>query len=141
MSSSQLAASSSTYASSNAPEHQIPSERFYCVDFPGYVKESSVSRAVEHLGGQDRLNNAFKKNASKVDSLMELSWRPEDPFAHPIQGSTLYANNLLLKIKKRKRRKVDGAEVSGYKGDFTAEVIGVVPKTVRFRRTLSLLAL
>lgn len=126
--------SSSTDASAGAPEHPLPPNRFYSVEFPGYVKEDSVPRVIQHLGGKARVDGAFRKNTSEDESLLELNWRPENPFAHPVKGSALYANNLLLKVRKRMKRKADGAEDPGYKGDFTAEVVGFIPKTIRFRR-------
>jgi general transcription factor 3C polypeptide 5 (transcription factor C subunit 1) len=122
--------SGASHGLSEAPEHKLPSTAFYSVEYPGYVKSASVPLAVRNLGGQDSLDNAFKRTASKTEALVELHLRPGNPFAHPIPGDVVATNNILLKVVKRKRRKlVDGEHV----GEYTAEVVGVIPKTVRFR--------
>ncbi|EJD01218.1 uncharacterized protein FOMMEDRAFT_158350 [Fomitiporia mediterranea MF3/22] len=116
-----------------APEHPLPSNHYYAVEFPGNVQQASAGRAIEHLGGQSAINRAFKRNAPKTDSLLELNWRPEDPFSHPIPGDVVHANNILLKVTKRKRKRRDGVDLPEPEGEFVAEAVGIVPKTVRFR--------
>ena len=106
---------------------------FYSVEYPGYVQLSSVPLAISNLGGQSKVDNAFKRSAPKSQhTLLELSLRPGNPFAHPIPGDVAGTNNLLLKVTKRKRKQVDGGP-STSTGEYTAEVVGVVSKTVRFR--------
>jgi general transcription factor 3C polypeptide 5 (transcription factor C subunit 1) len=90
-----------------------------------------VPLAVRNLGGQDSLDNAFKRTALRSETLVELNLRPGNPFAHPIPGDVVSTNNIVLKVVKRRRRKLnDGDELIG---EYTAEAVGVVPKTVRFR--------
>lgn len=75
-----------------------------------------------------------------ADGLLELALRPGNPFAHPIPGDVVPANNLLLKVTRR-RRKRRGAQGEGEQegegqevlGHYTAEVVGVLAKTARFR--------
>lgn len=133
MNDNEFPASNLEDTSPDAPEHPLSTEKFYVIEFPGYVKESSISRATEHLGGHARICNAFRKNMNKSDSLLELSWRPGNPFAHPIQGGVLTSNNLLLKVRKRKYKQRGDPNAAGREGDFTAEVVGVIPRTIRFR--------
>ena len=116
-----------------APEHSLPSDHYYAIEFPGIVKDGSVDRAIEHLGGRSAIERAFKRNASKIDSLIELNWRPGDPFAHPVPGGMVHANNLLLKVTKRKRKRRNGEVLPVPEGEFVAETVGIVSKTVRFR--------
>jgi general transcription factor 3C polypeptide 5 (transcription factor C subunit 1) len=86
---------------------------------------------VRNLGGQDSLDNAFKRTALRSETLVELNLRSGNPFAHPIPGDVVATNNIVLKVVKRRRRKLnDGDELIG---EYTAEAVGVVPKTVRFR--------
>lgn len=118
-----------------APEHPVPSQHFYAVEFPGVVQDESVDRAIEHLGGQRAIDRAFKRNASKADSMLELNWRPGDPFSHPVPGGVDHANNILLKVTKRKRKRKNGEELAVPEGEFVAEAVGVIPKTIRFRST------
>lgn len=118
-----------------APGRPLPSAHFYSVEYPGHVRLISVSSAVERLGGQQRVENAFKRVSSKTDSLLELSLRPGNPFAHPITGDVVPTNNILLKVvkRKRKRREGQGQAGDGAIGDYTVEALGMIPKTARFR--------
>ncbi|KNZ74435.1 Transcription factor tau subunit sfc1 [Termitomyces sp. J132] len=117
-------------SSLQAPAYPLPQTPFYSIEYPGYVRPTSVSLAVSNLGGQSVLDSAFKRAASKTETLIELKLRPEQPFAHPVPGDVVPTNNILLKIvkKRRKNRLEDGAI-----GEYTAEAIGVIPKTARFR--------
>lgn len=119
--------------SHTAPERTLPSTPFYSVEYPGYVLPTSVPQAVRNLGGQSSLDTAFKRAASKTDALVELTLRPGNPFAHPIPGDVVPTSNILLKVVKRKRRKIDGQTDDGSIGEYTTEAIGVIPKTLRFR--------
>jgi general transcription factor 3C polypeptide 5 (transcription factor C subunit 1) len=75
-----------------------------------------------------------KPAASKPETLVELRLRPDNPFAHPIPGDVVATNNILLKVVKRKRRRQDGdSGPSEDLGEYTAEAVGVIPKTIRFR--------
>jgi general transcription factor 3C polypeptide 5 (transcription factor C subunit 1) len=116
-----------------ALEHPLPKDPFYSVEYPGYVLPTSVPLAVRNLGGQASLDNAFKRATSKTESLLELTLTPGQPFAHAIPGDVVGTNNILLKIVKRKRKRVDRDHDDGAIGEYTAEAIGIIPKTVRFR--------
>jgi hypothetical protein len=127
--------------SSHAPELPLPATSFYSVEYPGYVRAESAPRAVAQLGGSQALDFAFRRAETKQERIVELRLRPENPFAHPIAGEIVPTNNLLLKVikRRRKRRPVEGAaeetttDVEGAVGEYTAEVVGSIPKTVRFR--------
>lgn len=125
------ASSSSSSPPSEAPEHSLPSTPFFSIEYPGYVRPTSVPIAINHLGGQSSLDTAFKRTASKTDALLELSLRPDNPFAHPVPGDVVGTSNMLLKVVRRKRRKMDGS--GGFIGEYKAEVVGTIVKTVRFR--------
>ncbi|KAF8845693.1 hypothetical protein BDN67DRAFT_1006961 [Paxillus ammoniavirescens] len=121
-------------SSSEAPERPLPATHFYSVEYPGYVRPSSVALAVRNLGGPSRLENAFKRTAAKSEALLELNLQPGNPYAHPIPGDVVGTSNILIKVTKRKRRRVDG---DGYPeeiiGEYTAEAVGITLKTARFR--------
>ncbi|KNA09114.1 hypothetical protein SOVF_156450 isoform A [Spinacia oleracea] len=72
----------------------LPSEELFAVHYPAYP--SSMSRAVETLGGIDAI---AKARSSKLNKL-ELRFRPEDPCSHPAFGQIHSCNNFLLKISK-----------------------------------------
>ena len=118
-----------------APERLLPSAHFYSIEYPGYVKPTSVPLVVERLGGQQRVENAFKRASSKTESLLELSLRPGNPFAHPVTGDVVSTSNILLKVVKRKRKRRDGQAQAEDEivGDYTVEALGMISKTARFR--------
>jgi general transcription factor 3C polypeptide 5 (transcription factor C subunit 1) len=121
--------------SSPAPERVLPQLSFYSVEYPGYVEPASVPAAIHNLGGQSSVDRAFRRTGLKSDALLELSLRPGNPFSHPLPGDVIGANNLLLKVVKRKRKRGDDSSnpVDGALGEYTAEVVGIMAKTVRFR--------
>lgn len=113
---------------SEARQHPLPQVPFYSVEYPGYVRPSSTHIAISNLGGQSKLDNVFRHATSKPESLLELSLRPNNPFAHHISGEAVATNNIVFKIVKRRRKNRD-------EGEYTAEAVGVAHKTVRFRCT------
>lgn len=120
-----------------APSHTLPNKHFFSIEYPGYVQPTSVPKAVQYLGGPGCLENAFRRGGQQARSepLMELRLRPEDPFAHPIPGDVVPTNNILLRVRKRRRKHNEGEAVK--EGDYIAEAVGVLPKTVRFRSKYS----
>lgn len=123
-------ASSSGSGSGSAPARPLPSTVFYSIEYPGYVLSTSVPTAIQNLGGQSAIDTAFKRSATKADALVELSLRPGNPFAHPVPGDVVASNHILLKVVKRRRKNPTADDLVG---EYTAEAVGVVPKTVRFR--------
>ncbi|KAG5654500.1 hypothetical protein H0H81_001141 [Sphagnurus paluster] len=121
------------YSVPEAQEQPLPQIPFYSVEYPGYVRSTSVPLAISNLGGQNALDNAFKRAASKTETLIELKLRPGQPFAHPVPGDVVATNNILLKVVKRRRKRLESEVDDGTMGDYTAEVVGVIPKTARFR--------
>ena len=119
--------------SNEAPERPLPQTQFYSVEYPGYVQDASVPKAVQNLGGKARLDQAFKRMAHKTESLIELALHPENPFAHPIPGDVVNTNNLVLKVTKRRRKRREGEPEDAGLGEYKAEIVGVTAKTVRFR--------
>ncbi|KAG9317214.1 RNA polymerase III transcription factor IIIC subunit-domain-containing protein [Chiua virens] len=120
----------SSSAPTEAPEHPLPATHIYSIEYPGYVQQSSVPLAVRNLGGTSKLDSAFKRTAARNEALLELNLRYGNPYAHPIPGDIVGTNNILLKVTKRKRRRVDD---DGIIGEYTAEPLGVILKTARFR--------
>jgi general transcription factor 3C polypeptide 5 (transcription factor C subunit 1) len=72
----------------------------------------------------------IQKAFSRELGALELKFRPNDPLSHCITGEIVESSNLLLKVT-RKRRKIPKGDGNDEKS--TAEVIGVVSKTARFR--------
>ena len=118
-----------------ASQSALPSHAFHSVEYPGYVQTLSVPRAVINLGGQERLETAFKRSAKKEDMLLELHLRPDDPFAHPIAGEIVSTSGVIVKVVKKKRKRPMGEDTTPdtIAGHFTVTPVGIVAKTARFR--------
>ncbi|KAF5369933.1 hypothetical protein D9758_001240 [Tetrapyrgos nigripes] len=122
---------------SGAQPHSLPSVPFYSVEYPGYVRPESATKAIQSLGGPSSLEAAFRRGASKAETLVELRLRPDNAFAHPIPGEVVASNSILFKVtkKKRKIRHPNAQDNAGNPivGEYKAEAVGVLPKVVRFR--------
>ena len=118
-----------------AQAHELPTSHFFSIEYPGYVRPESVSTAVHSLGGQSSIDRAFRRSAPKEDALLELNFRPDNPFSHPLPGDLVPTNNILLKVVKRrlKRPPDDDGSQKDITGEYTATAVGVIPKTARFR--------
>lgn len=117
-----------------APERPLSSTPYYSIEYPGYVRLPSVPQAIRTLGGQPSVDNAFKRSAAKLDRCLELNFRPENPFSHPVPGEIVPTSKIVLKVVQR-RRKIPNStgNDSGPIGEYTMEAVGVIPKTARFR--------
>jgi len=104
-----------------APLLPLAQAHLYSVEYPGYVSQASLPRAVQTLD-QRALDAAFRRNADTL----ELRLRPEDPFAHPLRGELCKTSTLLMRVVKRKRK-------DGRGGEYTTEVVGSIARTARFR--------
>lgn len=111
----------------------IPLEHkyFYSIEYPGFVAPQSVTKAVERLGGPQILADTFRRGL-KVD----LKLKDSDPYAHPPNGQVVTTHNLLLRVVRRKRKRQ--AQEGEPQGHFTAQVIGISQKSLRFRSEYSL---
>ncbi|KAL7134463.1 hypothetical protein ABFS83_11G028700 [Erythranthe nasuta] len=72
------------------------SSEAFAVLYPGYP--TSIGRAIETLGG----DQGIAKVRTDKSNRLELHFRPEDPYSHPLFGKLKSCNNFLLKISKTK---------------------------------------
>ncbi|KAF0391087.1 hypothetical protein F8M41_010778 [Gigaspora margarita] len=113
-----------------APEKVLPTQQFFAVEYPGNV--INTEKALQTLGGQRGLKKAVNED------LLELRFRPNNPFCHPINGDIIPTANLLLKVTRR-RKKVKGHHTRRDSDDeesingFNFEIMGIISKTCRFR--------
>ncbi|KIY72961.1 hypothetical protein CYLTODRAFT_366742 [Cylindrobasidium torrendii FP15055 ss-10] len=114
-----------------APKHHLPTTTYYVVEYPGRVKPTSVPDVVKNLGGMAVLESAFRRGASKQETLVELHLRPDNPFSHPVPANIVNSTTMMMKVVKRKRKNANPEDP--VQGEYTAQMVGVVPKTVRFR--------
>ena len=130
----------STESHKYASAHELPTTHFYSIEYPGYVRPESVGKAIHTLGGQSSIDRAFRRSASREDSLLELNLRPDNPFSHPLLGDLVPTNNILLRVVKRKlKHPRPDDDVAQTVGEYTAVAVGVIPKTARFRSEQPLL--
>lgn len=86
-----------------ATSYEIPQKPFCSIEYPGYVRPTSVPRAIARLGGEKIVSEAFRKNLN-ID--LKLHDPGERPFTHPPSGKTVEVQNLVLKVTRRKRKVV-----------------------------------
>ncbi|KAI9093011.1 RNA polymerase III transcription factor IIIC subunit-domain-containing protein [Phlyctochytrium arcticum] len=120
MSSSSQRRSVSLPPDEAAPSEPLPEDSFHVVEYPGYIK--NVDKAMKNLGGMGGVEKAFAGELS----VLELRYRPDDPFSHPISGEIINTANVLLKVTRKKDRKITQRSTK-------TEVMGLVTKTGRFR--------
>ncbi|KND00444.1 transcription factor TFIIIC subunit TFC1 [Spizellomyces punctatus DAOM BR117] len=114
-----------------APSQPLPGWTFHVVEYPGYIK--NTENALRTLGGIEAIEKAFTDGLN----VLELRYRPTDPFSHPINGDIINTGNLLLKVtrrrKKRKGTKAHSPPMEESPADVKTQIIGTVTKTCRFR--------
>ncbi|KAF8681358.1 RNA polymerase III transcription factor (TF)IIIC subunit [Rhizoctonia solani] len=149
---SNITTDSQTPTQPQAAHTKLPT--YHAIEYPGYISpnSSSINRAITTLGGQKSVQNAFADGGK----ILELRLQPDNPFAHPVTGDVVGTNTLLVKVVTRRKKQVggtnnprnNGSNVAGSseekgkgkeqvdgenQGTYTAEVMGIIPKTVRFR--------
>lgn len=80
-----------------------------------------------------RIDSVFRRNAPRAEVLLELSLRPDGVFSHPVPGDVVGTNNLVLKVRKRRRKNTSCQDNNPALGEYKVELLGVVSRTVRFR--------
>ncbi|EIW69414.1 hypothetical protein TREMEDRAFT_68676 [Tremella mesenterica DSM 1558] len=124
--------------SHSAPSRHLPQQAFASIEYPGPVSHPS---AILNLVSQDDINECFNAPITE-GNILEMSYRPGDRSCVPVRGNKVPSQKLLLKIVKRHRRKEEEGHVSRRRGKeregaeegvFTAEIVGPVNQTVRFR--------
>lgn len=120
-----------------APFYPIGHEAFQSVEYPGPIGPSSASldKALRGLGRPEDWNSVFNKSRSNL----ELRFRPDDHFAHPVAGDRTTTHRVLLKVTRRRRRRSDQAgedDVQSEGGIYKIEVPGTIKQTVRYRGSL-----
>ena len=120
-------------------EVPFPLQTFTAIEYPGPVSTSahSVEAALDAVGGLKHLSATLAAE-EPFKRVVELQLGHGIDRLHPIQGEIVPTQNLVLKITKRRKKRANAGEASvvlpgANKGGYTAEVVGVVDKTVRFR--------
>lgn len=114
----------------SAPSEHVPGNsarlplrrtRLVCVEYPAVIQD--LQRALQSLGGE----HAVSKTYAHPNRRLELRFRPEDPFCHCVCGNRLNSGNLLLRVKRR-RRKSNPSDVT-----IDMDIVGIIGTTYKFQ--------
>lgn len=97
------------------------------VDYPGIVK--NLDKALETLDGVKTVENVFNSPKDRL----ELTFRKQDPYAHPTHGDRVASRSLLVRFKRRRMKKsADNPDNSSQLYDYRVEVVGKIQTTFKF---------
>ena len=106
-------------SSSNNGQITVNQVKFVGIEYPGYIKDEN--HMLETLGGEEALSRTYSIPTRRL----EMSFRPEDPYAHSLCGDRYPTANLLLKVKRRKKKQKEGiGETEEVK--YEQEILGIV---------------
>lgn len=106
-------------SSSNNGQIIVNQVKFVGIEYPGFIKDEN--HMLETLGGEEAVSRTYSIPTRRL----ELSFRPEDPYAHSLCGDRYATANLLLRVKRRKKKQQRGngeTEVVKYE----QEILGIV---------------
>ncbi|KAL8267716.1 hypothetical protein R6Q59_001514 [Mikania micrantha] len=104
----------------------LPSEKVFAVNYPGYP--SSIERALVTLGGTQGIAKAREAPSNSL----ELHFRPEDPYSHPVTAEVMPCNQFLLKLSKHNTN-ADERQISEVSEDkICADIVGHVSEAYYF---------
>ena len=114
-----------------AESYPIPSNnRLLAIEHPAIL--SSIEAGVKSLGGRAALTRAFncpREWMNRQDDrdigkpMLELRYRPDDDYQHPISSQPIKVQNIVIKVGKNRQN----SEIE------KVEVVGVVDTVLRFR--------
>lgn len=115
-----------------APHRHLPRATFGSIEYPGPVSHHSALLKVVH---QDDIDECFNAPATqKPQPQLELNYRPHDRSSIPVRGHRVSTAKMLVRVKRRRRRDAEDSDAEAEdQGVFTADVVGTIPHTVRFR--------
>uniref|UniRef100_A0AAY4C7W1 General transcription factor 3C polypeptide 5 n=1 Tax=Denticeps clupeoides TaxID=299321 RepID=A0AAY4C7W1_9TELE len=100
---------------------RLPDTKLVCVEYPGYVAD--VQKMLDTIGGEKGISKTYSDPSKRL----ELHYRPQDPYCHPVCGNRYPSTSLLLRVRRRVRR--------GNPEDvqLTVDALGVIETTYRFQ--------
>lgn len=79
---------------------------------------------------QSDVDECFNAPVSQTRHL-EMKYRPLDRSSIPVRGSRVASQKVLVRVVKKRKRARPGEPSN--EGVFTANIVGSIPQTVRFR--------
>jgi len=120
-------------STSSAPFHQYPRTVYTSVEYPGPVSHPvSLLKVVS----QEDIDECFNTHPSDQTQTLEIRYRGlQDRQSVPVRGLKVASQKVLMKIvrKRRKAGRMQGGENEHDGGIFTANIMGTIAHTVRFR--------
>ncbi|KAG9353925.1 hypothetical protein JZ751_012049 [Albula glossodonta] len=98
-----------------------PDCKLVCVEYPGYVV--NVEKMLQTVGGEQGVSKTYSEPSRRL----ELNYRPQDPYCHPLCGNRFPCTSLLLRVRKRSRKG------SGAEAQVDMEVMGHIGTTYKFQ--------
>ncbi|RSH80324.1 tau 95 subunit of transcription factor TFIIIC [Apiotrichum porosum] len=106
----------------------LPRTTFRSIEYPGPMQRA---HQILKVANQQDIDDCFNANAQEPQYL-EMRYRPEERSGVPVRGTRVASQKVLVKVVKR-RRKAPNDDEELNEGVFTADIIGSIPQTVRFR--------
>ncbi|WVF72102.1 hypothetical protein IAT40_006914 [Kwoniella sp. CBS 6097] len=126
--------SSSLASSSTAPDRHLPKHIYSSIEYPGPLSHTSSILKVVNQDDIDECFNSPAPPAGGSRPILEMRYRGEGSAGGPVRGHRVPSQKLLLRVVRKRRKGKEKESAAGDKGGaFTAEVVGSVPQTVRFR--------
>uniref|UniRef100_A0A8C7JGP5 Ral transcription factor IIIC subunit 5 n=1 Tax=Oncorhynchus kisutch TaxID=8019 RepID=A0A8C7JGP5_ONCKI len=95
--------------------------KLVCVEYPGII--SNVDKMLESIGGIQGMSKTYADPSRRL----ELRFRPQDPFCHPVCGNRYPSTNLLLRMKRRVRKG------NPKEAQISMDILGVIGTTYKFQ--------
>lgn len=110
-----------------------PRQTFAYIDYPGYVSPAPAStrKALKQMGGLPLLERVLT-GKPQANDFIELKLRPTNALGHPVPGTTVEQNQIVLKVVTRKRKVLPGVTPEN-SGVYTVEYAGVTQQATYFR--------
>ncbi|XP_063287390.1 general transcription factor 3C polypeptide 5 [Pelobates fuscus] len=109
------------------PQNKKP---MVCVEYPGIVQ--NVDKMLQTLGGEKSVSRIYADPTRRL----ELYFRPNDPYCHPLCANRFPTTTMILRVKKRvRRKKANEMQISepNQEGSISMEIIGVVGTVYKFQ--------
>ncbi|XP_028664413.2 general transcription factor 3C polypeptide 5 [Erpetoichthys calabaricus] len=124
--------SAADYSSVTIPLQQ-PFNRLVCIEYPCRIRNEKAM--LETLGGEDGMSKTFADPSKRL----ELCFRPQDPYCHPVCGNRYTSMSLLLRVRRRIQKvnteaKTESSEkIPTPTGQCHMEVLGFIGTTYKFQ--------
>lgn len=81
---------------------------------------------LETLGGEETVARTYSNPARRL----EMRFRPGDPYCHAVCADRYSTANLLLRVKRRKKKRRDGSDEPA-EVKYEQEILGIVANTFK----------